>query len=384
MRGSSEGTGEMAVKETATTLDPRVVSLDQFRGYTMAGMFLVNFIGYFALIPEIFKHNNTYCSYADTILPHFFFAVGFAYRLAFLKRLKRVDSVWTVYRHAIWRCLGLILIGLLMYHLGGRYRNWDELRETGVAEVLYRGFRSLPWQALVHIGVTSLYVLPVISKGKWTRITFMVLSAGLHVFLSKAFYYDWVIENRSIDGGPLGFLTYTIPTIVGSLAYDLLVTRGPRPSLRPLWVWGGLLMALGYAFSCITTLQLSPGTEPEWGSWLAAPPFFAPPFPTDMWAMNQQVGSISYLVFATGLSLCVYALFVILSDLKGLEVGLFRTFGTNALAGYLIHDFVLKAILPLAPRDSPILYVAAAFALYFTITYFFIRHLEKNKIFFKL
>ena len=45
----------------------RIDLLDQFRGYTDAGSY-------------------TYCSYADTILPQFFFTVGFAYRLTSLRR----------------------------------------------------------------------------------------------------------------------------------------------------------------------------------------------------------------------------------------------------------------------------------------------------------
>ena len=57
----------------------RIVSLDEFRGYTVAGMLLVNFIGGFREVGAIWKHHNTYCSYADTIMPQFFFAVGFAY-----------------------------------------------------------------------------------------------------------------------------------------------------------------------------------------------------------------------------------------------------------------------------------------------------------------
>jgi predicted acyltransferase len=68
----------------------RIASLDQFRGYTVAGMLLVNFLGGFAVVPAVLKHHNTYCSYADTIIPQFFFAVGFAYRLTFLKRLRSV------------------------------------------------------------------------------------------------------------------------------------------------------------------------------------------------------------------------------------------------------------------------------------------------------
>ena len=67
----------------------RVVSLDQFRGYTVAGMFLVNFLGGYASVPAWLKHHNTYNSYPDTIMPQFFFAVGFAYRLTFLKRRER-------------------------------------------------------------------------------------------------------------------------------------------------------------------------------------------------------------------------------------------------------------------------------------------------------
>ena len=36
----------------------RIESMDQFRGYTMAGMFLVNFIGSYAAVHPVFKHHN--------------------------------------------------------------------------------------------------------------------------------------------------------------------------------------------------------------------------------------------------------------------------------------------------------------------------------------
>ena len=70
----------------------RIVSLDQFRGYTVAGMLLVNFLGGYQAVPAVLKHHNTYCSYADTIMPQFFFAVGFAYRLTFLRRVRDVGA----------------------------------------------------------------------------------------------------------------------------------------------------------------------------------------------------------------------------------------------------------------------------------------------------
>ena len=55
----------------------RIVSLDQFRGYTVAGMFLVNLRRRFEACNYLLRHHNTFVSYADTIMPQFFFAVGF-------------------------------------------------------------------------------------------------------------------------------------------------------------------------------------------------------------------------------------------------------------------------------------------------------------------
>src|SRR5437764_13682606 len=108
----------------------RIESLHQFRGYTVAGMLLVNFIGGFSVTPAVLKHHNTYCNYADTIMPQFFFAVGYAYRLTLLRRRER-DGAWAAYRHAITRALALILLGVVLYHLDIGARSWDELRRLG-------------------------------------------------------------------------------------------------------------------------------------------------------------------------------------------------------------------------------------------------------------
>jgi hypothetical protein len=40
--------------------------------------------------------------------------------------------------------------------------------------------------------------------------------------------------------------------------------------------------------------------------------------------------------------------------------------------------------MPFVPNDAPGWYVALGFAVYFGITYLFIRHLEKNNIYLKL
>src|SRR5438105_14025467 len=94
--------------------------MDQFRGYTVAGMILVNFLGDFALVHPVFKHHNTYFSYADSIMPAFHFAVGFAFRLTFLRRMQRADR-WPTYWHFVRRNLGLILLSLVLAPIDGRH-----------------------------------------------------------------------------------------------------------------------------------------------------------------------------------------------------------------------------------------------------------------------
>ena len=203
----------------------RIVSLDQFRGYTVVGMLFVNFLGGYQVVPAVFKHHNTYCSYADTIMPQFFFAVGFAYRLTFLRRLATggfVPAAAAVLR----RNVGLILLGFVIYHLDGGVKSWAELQKLGIHGFLAQAFRRELFQTLVHIAITSIWILPVIAAGASTRILFMIASAGLHLWLSSQFYFDWAWKTPVIDGGQLGFLSWTIPTL-GRLAR--LRRRRPRP-----------------------------------------------------------------------------------------------------------------------------------------------------------
>ena len=99
--------------------------MDQFRGYTVAGMFVVNFLGNMAAIHPVLKHNNTYFSYADSIMPSFMFACGFSYRLSALRRLDRVGPAAT-YRRFVARSLGLVLVSLMMYGFGKTFKSFAE------------------------------------------------------------------------------------------------------------------------------------------------------------------------------------------------------------------------------------------------------------------
>jgi hypothetical protein len=340
----------------------------------------------------ILKHHNTYCSYADTIMPQFFFAVGFAYRLTLRRRLER-EGARAAYLHVLRRSLGLILLGLVIYHLDGGIKSWTELRQFDGWNIL-KAFKRSPFQTLTHIGVTSLWVLPVIAARPAVLVAFACFSGLLHIALSAGLsgwpfytnwnYYEWVnTDPKGIDGGPLGFLSWTIPLLTGSLANDLVTARQPAPVGR-LLIWSAVLMLLGYALSCLNSLTPPNTAGPGIRSWIVEPPFVPPSRSVNMWTMSQRSGSVSYQTFAAGFALAIYALFALACDRGRVRLGLFATFGSNALAAYIIHDMVDDAMKPYAPKDAPLWFVLAAFALFLSICYLFVRHLEKQRIFLRL
>jgi predicted acyltransferase len=105
-----------------------LAALDQFRGYTVVGMCLVNFLAPFAAIHSVLKHNDTYFSYADTIMPGFLFVVGFAFRLTYLKR-RSVSGRWPTLRSYVRRSGKLLLLALLIYFFVGDIPRWFNFRD---------------------------------------------------------------------------------------------------------------------------------------------------------------------------------------------------------------------------------------------------------------
>jgi predicted acyltransferase len=517
----------------------RLASLDQFRGYTVAGMFLVNYLGY-DWMPAVLLHHHTYCSYADTIMPQFLFAVGFAMRLSFGRRVQ-THGLAAGYWRMVRRILGLLLVSFAIYTEGRAVENWEQLVDLGAWNVVAPYLKRHWLQTLGQIAITSLWILPVIRAGAGVRILFTLASGIAHVGLSHLFNYHWVnTDPNGVDGGPLGFLTWTIPTIVGTLACDAVVEAPRRPRLGRIMLTALTIMGLGYVFSCGTRLydlseaqivqlkedhaaedaakkamngqidarvkkiaateeamarvnekiaearrvqlrekfvelrskpenadrprrEVIDGAEKQlqttppnpaitqlaaeaeslkqreaeipklksevaglraqlrafrdvklaptpvipphetwrsrnWKTLLAEPPFVEPPHddprvdsrPYDMqrywnyWMMTQRGGSLSYLTFGAGFALLVYVLFYVLADMLHVRLGLFRTFGTNALAAYVLAGIIGGAVKTFVPGDAPPLYVISSFVVHFSLVWLFVRTLEKNGIFLRV
>jgi predicted acyltransferase len=368
------------------TTPSRIVSLDQFRGYTIAGMFFVNMVGGYACMSPTFGHHGNYFSYADTIMPQFFFAVGFAFRLTFGRTVDKLGT-GAAYRKAIKRNLGLFLFGSVYYGFGNRFGSWAELQAAGFGAFFSPAIWGSIFQALVHIACTGLWLIPVIGASTRVLACFMAFTGALHLLLVYTFYAAWASRTGITDGGPLGFMSWAIPTLAGALACDWMRNRGPRRALIPILGWGVVLGLLGYALSCLTAAHRVVGghnAAQGMGRWLVEPPFTPPSLPSDIWTMSQPMARVSYMAFGAGFCLVVYALFVIACDLLPLRIGVLRTLGTNALAAYLIHNIVDNALTPYVPNDAPLWYTLAGFSVFFGLCYLFLRFLEKNKLFLKL
>lgn len=445
---------------------PRIASLDQFRGYTVIGMVLVNFFGGYAVCPYVLRHTHEYNSYADTIMPQFLFAVGFAFRLTFGRRLELMGAT-AAYSRVIRRMLGLILVSMVVYGVGRRAPDWETLKEIGILGALYEPLKRGWYQTLVHIAVTGLWLVPVIRASTSVRVLWIVGSALAHMLLSHWFNYAW--ENgqwepqwwvelakaheflpksiNGIDGGPLGFLTWVIPAGIGTLACDAIAVTGRKPNLVKMTGWAFILMAGAWVLSCGTRFydvpadqveslkeqRLSPNPVfPPWSvvkakltsghlsDLLAEPPFVPPPHSKEWepllhkdtkepvknkrtgevvmkevnhstwyrkwnyWSMSQRSGTITYTTFSAGFSLLVYVLFYVACDIYHLQVPVFRTFGTNALLGYILHGMVGDAVQSFAPRDAPAWYAIGALLTTFAVTWLFLRSLEKQGVYLRV
>ena len=156
----------------------RIASMDQFRGYTVAGMFVVNFLGGIAAVHSVLKHNNTYFSYADSIMPSFLFACGFSYRLSMLRRLPEVGQA-VASRRIVMRSLGLVLVSLVVFGVGGGFESWSEMTGPGAFRFLGELVKADAWEVLAIIGVCQVLIMPVIGRGASARFGAMVgLSAA--------------------------------------------------------------------------------------------------------------------------------------------------------------------------------------------------------------
>lgn len=367
-------------------------------------MIVVNFLGNYACCPRVLRHTNDYCSYADTIMPNFLFAVGFAIAIVWSRaQLGDSKAKRAIQVKLAKRSMALMLVAFLIYFPWTQQNLIQKITEP---QFWFSIWKRDWFQTLTHIAWTTLWIIPILPATWPVRILWCATGALLHAVLSERFYFHWVHANPgAIDGGPLGFLTWSIPATIGLWAGEKWNQLNPTRWLSIACV----LMVIGYLLSCPTRaydrdvpaseasekLAESPAmaglqkiaAEPATISF-CEPPFVPPPSwehrAWNYWMMSQKAGTLSYLIFGAGISLLLFLLFDGLVKRWQIEIGIFRSFGRNAIACYAIHGFLIDAIGIAVVKNSPTWIVWLSLAALIAALYAIAWLLESRKIFIRL
>ena len=218
--------------EEVRTTTPRVISIDIFRGLTMAVMIFVNALSEVRGLPWWTYHahaNDDVMTYVDMVFPFFLFAVGLSLPLSIAQRLKRNSSFSSLWGHIAVRVLGLIVLG-------------EILANAEAADQARMGMSGSTW-ALLALICAALY-LNVYGTSERARSYSRVLRAvglgGVILLL--------ILFRRTTPGGHTGWLEFSYPEILGLIGYSYLaVAILLIPTRRWNWapaVWFILLVSL--------------------------------------------------------------------------------------------------------------------------------------------
>jgi predicted acyltransferase len=302
----------------------RLMSLDVFRGMTIAGMILVNNPGTWSNVYWPLEHAQwDGWTPTDLIFPFFLFIVGVSIVLSFDARLARGTSRKELLLHSLRRSaiifgLGLLLSGFPHYAL-------QTLRIPGVLQriavvyliasviVLFAG-RVARWVIAISLLVGYFLLMrfvPVPGFGAGV----LTPDGNLAAFIDRAVMYNHLyVAHRYDPEGILSTLPAIVTCLLGVFVGEWIKGKQPREIVRGLLVGAVVGLALGKL----------------WGIW----------FP-----INKNLWSSSYVLFTAGFAMAVVAACAWLIDVRGWKrwARPFVWFGVNPLAIYFLASLLARA-----------------------------------------
>jgi len=314
--------------ESGRDVPERLLSLDIFRGLTIAGMLIVNNPGSWATIYPPLRHAEWHgWTPTDLIFPFFLFIVGVAVVFAFAGRTAAGADRKVLLRKSVSRALKLLALGLILH--GFPYYQLDTIRIPGVLQRIALVFLAVAVLVLFTGWRAQLATFAALLLGYWALQT-LVPAAGvspgelqpgtdLGAFLDRAVFGEAHLWAQSRTWDPEGLLS-TLPAIATALSgvFAGRWLRAPRP---PLQKSAGLLLA-GLAG---VLLGLA------WG--VAFP-------------INKNIWTSSYVLFTSGLACITLALCYFLADVRGWHAWgkPFQVFGVNAIAAFFMSSLGARII----------------------------------------
>ena len=322
----------------ANTANSRLLSLDVFRGITIAAMVLVNNPGTWSAIYSPLKHAEWHgWTPTDFIFPFFLFIVGISITLALGKKVETGAIGTTVYLKILRRAALIFLLGLFL--AGFPFFELSTLRIPGVLQriavcylIASLLFVKTSWRTQAVVAVALLFVY-------WALMTLVPVpgcavttiddkACNLAAYLDRLILGENHIWRFAKVYDPEGVLS-TLPSISTALAGVLTGhwLRAPKRSdlekCAGMFFAGVSLVAVGWAWHFV--------------------------FP-----INKPLWTSSYVVFTAGMALCLLAFCFWLIDLKGYKAWAkpFVIFGVNALALYVFSGVLARILGVVKVTDS--------------------------------
>jgi predicted acyltransferase len=307
----------------------RLVSLDVFRGMTIAGMVLVNNPGTWSAIYPPLKHAEWHgITPTDYIFPFFLFIVGVAIPLALGRRVEQGGITKEVYLKIFRRTALIFLLGLFLAAFP--YFDFSTLRIPGVLQriaicylITALIFIRTDWkqQTLISIGLLILYwaLMTLIAVPNCDATTIDDKACNLAAYVDRTIFGENHIWRSAKVFDPEGILS-TIPAVVTTISGVLTGTwlKSKRDNLEKvagMFFFGIVLTVTGWI----------------WHSF----------FP-----INKSLWTSSYVLYTSGLALLFLGFCFYLIDIKNYKKWTkpFVIFGVNALALFVFSGLLSKIL----------------------------------------
>ena len=308
----------------------RILSVDIFRGMTIAMMIIVNNPGSWAFVYAPLRHAKWHgCTPTDLVFPFFLFIVGAAMRFAFVRWHSFASNDF--YKHVFFRTLSIFLAGTLIHAFPFIQQDWDwsSFRIMGVLQriALAYGIAAI---MVIHLDLKKIFITALgiliaywgilwIGGGEDPYSLEHNLIRKIDIFLlGESHLYG----GTGIQFDPEGLLS-TIPSVVtvliGYLVGSMLhTTKDFLDNVKRMSTFGIGLMIVGII----------------WGL---------------LFPINKQLWTSSYVLFTGGIATLILSLLCFMIDIKKWKKPLwvFQIFGTNSIFLFVLSGLWTKIILRL-------------------------------------
>lgn len=312
---------------SSTANSSRLISIDVFRGATIAGMIIVINPGSWKYIYPALRHADWHgLTLADLVFPFFLFIVGVSIVFSFSKSLEQNLSKKKLYLKIIKRTAILFLLGLFI----NTFPNFD-LTNIRIMGVLQRIALCYLLVSLLFLNTKFLFQLTlaiVLLFIYWAIMEWIsVPGVGCGSYAkgnNAAVYLDRFILNGHMGyyekiGEPEGFIS-TLPSLSTTLfgvftGFFLKKKKDPYFTTIILFTLGIIGVLLGLF----------------WSQWLP---------------INKNLWTSSYSILTAGLALMVFSLLYLLIDVLAFKKWAkpFIVFGMNAITVYVLSIVFARLI----------------------------------------